>query len=56
MTPAELSRLTAKSPFECLPDGRPKVPDTLLEKLRTTEIAIEDMMPRARGAGYTNQN
>jgi regulator of RNase E activity RraA len=55
MTPEELSRLTAKSPFERFPDGRPKVPEALLDKLRTMDIAIEDMIVQARNAGYSNQ-
>jgi len=55
MTSEELTRLTAKSTFERFPDGRPKVPDALLDKLRTMDIAIEDMMVQARNAGYTNQ-
>lgn len=55
MTPEELTRLTAKSTFERFPDGRPKVPDALLDKLRTMDIAIEDLIVQARNAGFTNQ-
>ena len=34
LTPEQLTQLTAKNPFERFADGRPKVPDVLLEKLR----------------------
>ena len=46
MTPEELAALTAKSTFERYPDGRPKTPDALLDRLRTMNIAIEDMTGR----------
>jgi regulator of RNase E activity RraA len=51
----ELKQFTAKSTFERFPDGRPKVPDTLLEKLRTMDIAIEDIIGQVRQAGFTSQ-
>ena len=55
LSPEELTKLTAKSTFERFPDGRPKVPDELLQKLRTMDIAIEDMIGQARTAGFTSQ-
>lgn len=55
LSPEELTKLTAKSAFERFPDGRPKVPDPLLQKLRTMDIAIEDMIGAVRSAGYTSQ-
>jgi regulator of RNase E activity RraA len=55
LSPEELTKLTAKSTFERFPDGRPKVPDTLLNKLRTMDIAIEDMIGQVRQAGYNSQ-
>ena len=55
LSPEELTKLTAKSTFERFPDGRPRVPDELLQKLRTMDIAIEDMMGQARSAGFTSQ-
>ena len=55
LTPEQLTQFTAKNPFERFPDGRPKVPDTLLEKLRTLDIGIEDMVGTIRGKGFPNQ-
>ena len=34
------------------PDGRPKVPDNLLE--RALDVTIEDVWDYLRGQGYTN--
>lgn len=44
LTPEQLIQRTAKSPFERFPDSRPKVPEALLEKLRTTDIGIDDLV------------
>jgi regulator of RNase E activity RraA len=55
LTPEQLTEFTAKSTFERFPDGRPKVPDALLEKLRTMDIAIEDMVGTVRGKGFPSQ-
>lgn len=55
LTPEELTKLTAKSTFERFPDGRPKAPDALLQKLRTMDIAIEDMVGQVRQAGFNSQ-
>lgn len=55
MTPEELTQATAKNTFERFPDGRPKVPDALLEKLRTMDIAIPDMTGALRADKFENQ-
>lgn len=55
LTREELVQLTAKSTFERFPDGRPKVPDTLIDKLRTMDIGIEDMVGQVRQAGFNSQ-
>lgn len=55
LTPEELTKATAKSTFERFPDGRPKVPDHLLKKLREMDIAIEDMIGQVRSAGFNSQ-
>src|ERR1051325_8083601 len=34
LTKEQLVELTAQSPFERFPDGRPKVPDNLIERAR----------------------
>jgi 4-hydroxy-4-methyl-2-oxoglutarate aldolase len=55
LTPEQLTQLTAKNPFDRFADGRPRVPDALLEKLRTMDIGIEDMVGTLRGKGFANQ-
>jgi 4-hydroxy-4-methyl-2-oxoglutarate aldolase len=55
LSPEELTKMTSKNTFERFPDGRPKVPDALLGKLRTMDIAIEDMIGAARAAKFDNQ-
>ena len=54
-TPEELTKATAKSTFERFPDGRPKVPDQLLQRLREMDIAIEDMIGQVKAAGFNSQ-
>ena len=51
MTREQLIKYTAKSPYERFPDGRPKVPDALLEK-------FQDMSSEEIGlsrSGFPNQ-
>ena len=55
LSPEELTQFTAKSTFERFPDGRPKVPDALLQKLRDMDIGIEDMIGQVRSKGFANQ-
>ncbi len=52
-TREQLVQYTAKNPFERFADGRPKVPDSLLEKVRA--LAAEDIFGVLPGAGYPNQ-
>lgn len=49
----ELTDYTAKNPFERLPDGRPKVPDALIERAR--ELSSEDVWVVLQDKGYNNQ-
>jgi len=49
----QLTRLTAKNPFERFDDGRPKVPDNLLDELR--KDSCEDAWTVLPGKGFTNQ-
>ena len=49
----ELTDYTAKNPFERLPDGRPKVPDALIERAR--ELSSEDVWVTLQEKGYNNQ-
>lgn len=55
LSPEELTKATAKSNLERFPDGRPKVSDRLLQKLREMDIAIEDMVGQIRAAGFNSQ-
>lgn len=48
----QMIRYTADNPFERFPDGRPKVPDELLEKMKG--MSSEEMLALSR-TGYRNQ-
>jgi 4-hydroxy-4-methyl-2-oxoglutarate aldolase len=52
-TREDLVKYTADNPFERFPDGRPKAPDALIEKLRG--LSMEDVWPVLRAAGYNSQ-
>lgn len=51
-TPEQLAKFTAENPFDRFPDGRPKVPDALLEKVKG--LSAEEVLGIA-GRGYPNQ-
>jgi len=55
LSPEELTKMTSKYTAERFPDGRPKASDAVLDKLRTLDIAIEDMINPVRSAGYASQ-
>ena len=52
LTKDELIKITAPNPFERFPDGRPKVPSSILEKVR--EMSAEEVLGIAR-KGYPGQ-
>ncbi len=52
-TREQLIEFTAKSPFERFEDGRPKVPDALLEKVKG--LSAEEVFSVLNVAKYTNQ-
>lgn len=52
LTRDQLIKYTGLSPYERFPDGRPKVPDALLEKVRG--LSSEDLLVLQR-LGYRNQ-
>ena len=52
LTKEQLLQYTKQNPFERFPDGRPKVPDALLEKLRA--MSSEEILSIIR-KGYPNQ-
>jgi len=48
----QMLKYTAQNPFERFPDGRPKVPDSLLEKMR--DMSAEEILGIVR-RGFANQ-
>jgi regulator of RNase E activity RraA len=55
LSPEELTEMTKDNPFERFADGRPKVPDELLQKLREWDIGIEDILGATRAKKYDSQ-
>lgn len=53
LTKERMTDYTADSPFERFADGRPKVPDELLEQMRS--VGIEEAFPLLRQKGFLNQ-
>jgi 4-hydroxy-4-methyl-2-oxoglutarate aldolase len=52
-TREQMIRYTSRNPFERFPDGRPKVPDALLEKVKT--LSVEEAWGILRSKGYLSQ-
>src|SRR5690606_30303302 len=52
-SPEEIIQITAQWKGERFPDGRPKISDELLERLRN--ISLEEAWGVLRNKGYTNQ-
>jgi regulator of RNase E activity RraA len=53
LTREQLVEITADNPFERFPDGRPKVPDPLLERARG--LSAEEVWAVLPGKGYRHQ-
>ena len=53
-TREEMIRYTPENRFERFPDGRPKVPDTLLERVKM--MSVEEAWGALRSKGYVNQH
>src|SRR5689334_11585036 len=49
----QLVKFTEKNPFERFPDGRPKVPDSILEKVK--DLSAEEAWSALSAAKYQNQ-
>jgi 4-hydroxy-4-methyl-2-oxoglutarate aldolase len=49
----EILALTAEWKGERFPDGRPKVPDSILERMKS--VSVEEAWGTLRGEGYNNQ-
>ena len=52
-TKDQMLKYTAQNPFDRFEDGRPKVPDKLIEQMR--ELVAEDIFGVVGGAGFRNQ-
>jgi 4-hydroxy-4-methyl-2-oxoglutarate aldolase len=53
LTREQLIQLSARNPFERFPDGRPKVPDALIERAR--RLSAEDIWAVLPRKGFPNQ-
>jgi regulator of RNase E activity RraA len=53
LTKDQMLRFTEKNPYPRFEDGRPKVPDNLIEQLRS--LSAEDVWTILPGKGFTNQ-
>jgi 4-hydroxy-4-methyl-2-oxoglutarate aldolase len=53
LTREQLVELSAGNPFERFPDGRPKVPDALIERAR--DLSSEEIFAVLPGKGFPNQ-
>ena len=53
MTKEQLIEYTAQNPFERFPDGRPKVPDALMQRARG--MSVEEVFGVLPGKGFRNQ-
>jgi 4-hydroxy-4-methyl-2-oxoglutarate aldolase len=53
LTPEQMIEYTAQNPFERFPDGRPKVPDDIIERARG--LSAEEVFGVLPGKGFRNQ-
>src|SRR5215207_11313409 len=52
LTKEQMVKLTSKNPYERFEDGRPKVPDALIERLKG--LSAEDVWTISPGKGFPN--
>jgi regulator of RNase E activity RraA len=52
-TPEQLIKYTSKNPYDRFPDGRPKVPDEMVQRLK--ELIAEEVQAVLPGRGFPNQ-
>lgn len=55
LSPEELAHYTPHNPFDRLTDGRPRVPDAILDTIRSMEIAVVEVYAMLRDKGFPNQ-
>ena len=52
-TPEQLIKYTSKNPYDRFPDGRPKVPDEMIERLKV--LVAEEVQAVLPARGFPNQ-
>lgn len=55
VVPGNLAQYTAPSPYPRFADGRPKVPDALIQEMRAMKLEVEEAWGVVRARGYMNQ-
>jgi regulator of RNase E activity RraA len=55
LTPEEMIQFTPQNPYDRFPDGRPMVPDALLDTIRNMKIEIVEAWTLLRREGYPYQ-
>src|ERR1041385_1859400 len=55
LTKEQLTELTAQNPFERFPDGRPKVPDNLIQRARGMSVEEVFAILSQPNRGFRNQ-
>ncbi|WP_257658993.1 RraA family protein [Parapedobacter lycopersici] len=55
LSPEEMAHYTPHNPFDRLNDGRPRVPDAILDTIRNMEIAVVEVYALLRDKGFPNQ-
>ena len=52
-TPEQLTKYTAKNPYQRFPDGRPKVPDDMLDRMKG--LIAEEVLAAMPARDFPNQ-
>ena len=55
LSPEEMIQFTPQNPYDRFPDGRPMVPDALLDTIRNMKIEIVEAWSLLRREGYPYQ-
>lgn len=55
LSPEQMKHYTPQNPFDRSEDGRPRVPDAILDTIRAMEIDVVEVFDLLRNQGYPNQ-
>lgn len=55
LSPEQMRHYTPLNPYDRSPDGRPHVPDVILDSIRALKIDVVEVFDIMRNAGYPNQ-